>query len=223
MNNGGMFRTPIYWSVMGLMLAVLGLLVARGNQDRVPPSTALDQFPVMLAGLNSTEVPLAQEALDVLGKGYFLNRLYNAPSATTPQRDTIGLFIAYFPTQRSGQSIHSPQNCLPGAGWTFLSSDTTTIPGPNGTSHQVGDYLISDGSHQAEVLYWYKAEKRWIANDWAAKYYMLLDSMRFGRTDAALVRITTMIHPGEDRAQARQRVVAFADALSPLLPSYVPD
>jgi EpsI family protein len=215
-------RTPVYWTVMGLMFAALGLLVARGNQDRVLPSTPLDQFPVVLNGLIATEAPIAQESLDILGKGYFLSRLYNPPGAKS-QADTIGLFIAYFPTQRTGQSIHSPQNCLPGSGWSFVSSGTTEIPGRDGGSHRVGDYLISDGMHQAEVLYWYKTEKLWIANDWDAKYYMLLDSMRYGRTDAALVRITTMIRPGEDRDQARQRAIAFADAVSPLLPSYVPD
>ena len=218
-----MIRTSIYWTVMGLVLSTLGLLVVRGNQDRVPPSISLDQFPVVLDGLVSTEVPISQESLDILGKGYFLSRLYNPPGAARETADTVGLFIAYFPTQRTGQSIHSPQNCLPGSGWSFVSSDTTEIPGPNGTSHRVGDYLVSDGVHQVEVLYWYKTEKLWIANDWTAKYYMLLDSMRYGRTDAALVRITTMIRPGEDRDQARKRAVVFAEALSPMLSSYVPD
>ena len=42
----------------------------------------------------------------------------------------VSLFIGYFPTQRTGQSIHSPQNCLPGAGWTFASSKTIYLERP---------------------------------------------------------------------------------------------
>jgi EpsI family protein len=219
-----MIRSVHFWVVMALLIATAATLQVRGDSDRVPPSIPLDQFPRTINGWNSTDQPLSEETLDVLGKGVFLSRVYTPPGitdASDPQ--AIGLFIAYFPTQRTGQSIHSPQNCLPGAGWTFVSSGTVDLPNPGGPPHQVGDYLISDGTHQAEVLYWYKTEKYWIANDWVAKGYMLLDSMRYVRTDAALVRVTLMMRPGESREMARQRVVGFANAIAPLIPSYVPD
>lgn len=219
-----MMRTAPYWTVVSLLFASLGVLVVRGDKDRVPPSTPLAQFPIAVDGRVAMDVAIPQESLDLLGNGFFLNRIYGAPGiAPDHQADAVDLFIAYFPTQRSGQSIHSPQNCLPGAGWSFVSSGTLQIRGADGRPHEVGDYLISDGVHQAEVLYWYKTESRWIANDWVAKYYLLLDSMLYARTDAALVRINTLVVPGESRDAARQRVVDFAKSITPLLPAYVPD
>ena len=55
----------------------------------------------------------------------------------------IGLFIGYFPTQRTGVTIHSPKNCLPGAGWTFESSQYVNLNDANGKAHRVGEYIIS--------------------------------------------------------------------------------
>ena len=67
---------------------------------------------------HAIDVPIDPHALDLLGKGIFLNRLYVGNEAVTgPQSPVpISLFIGYFPTQRTGQAIHSPQNCLPGRG-----------------------------------------------------------------------------------------------------------
>ena len=135
----------------------------------------------------------------------------------------MGLFIGYFPTQRSGQSIHSPQNCLPGAGWTFESTGVTEIPGPEGKTYRVGDYLITNGTATDEVLYWYQSHGRAIANDYQAKLYMLTDAIRYNRTDAALIRIVTRIERSESRADAHRRVLAFAQQSVPLLPAYIPD
>ena len=172
------------------------------------------------------------DTLQTLGKGDFLNRLYQPlpPSAgrryTGPARThraAIGLFVGYFPTQRTGQSIHSPQNCLPGAGWTFLSSWVTDLTNATGQKYQVKEYLITDGTSTQEVLYWYQMHGRVIAGDYAAKLYTVADSIRYGRTDAALVRIITPVEPGEDRLESRARAVSFAEQIAPLLPAYVPN
>jgi EpsI family protein len=208
------------------MLFTALALHVRGDVDKVPPSTPLDQFPVTLGSRTATDVPIDQETLDVLGKGDFLSREYLPASETTPagpNSGIISLFIGYFPTQRTGQSIHSPQHCLPGSGWTFESSGLVDLTDAAGKTYTVGDYLITNGSTKQEVLYWYQMQGRSIANDYKAKLYTLEDSIRYGRTDAALVRIITPIGDAEGRQEARSRVVAFAEQIAPLLPAYIPN
>lgn len=213
------------WVVTALMCAAAVVLHVRGDVDRVPASLPLDQMPLVLDSRVATDSPLDEEVLQVLGKGIFLNRVYkasdpgSAPGASAP----VGLFIGYFPTQRTGQSIHSPQNCLPGAGWSFLSSGVTDLTAPSGRKYQVGEYLISDGRSTQEVLYWYRVHGRSIANDYKAKLYTLVDSIRYSRTDAALIRVITPVIAGEDRASAHERAVKFADQILPVLPAYIPD
>jgi EpsI family protein len=198
------------------------VLHVRGDVDRVLPSRPLSELPSVIGDRTANDIPLDAEVLEILGKGDFLNRLY-VPAPGSPAKVPIGLFIGYFPTQRTGQSIHSPQNCLPGAGWTFLSKGVTEFTDSTGKQYRVGDYLITDGRATQEVLYWYQMHGRSIASDYAAKLYTLADSIRYGRTDAALVRIITPVFQGEDRVEARNRAVQFAQQIAPLLPAYVPN
>jgi EpsI family protein len=220
-------KSPRLWFVVLAMFFTAAVLHVRGDVDRVPPSRPLNELPFTLGTRTATDIPLDQETLDVLGKGDFLNRVYAAPPGTQAARpgdlSPIALFIGYFPTQRTGQSIHSPQNCLPGAGWTFQSSGTTVLTDSTGKTYRVGDYLIVKGSETEEVLYWYQMHGRSIANDYQAKLFTLEDSIRYARTDAALVRITTSVGQGEDRTEARKRVTDFAEQLTPILPAYVPN
>jgi EpsI family protein len=220
-------RSLRLWFVVLLMSFTALVLHLRGDVDRVPPSRPLNELPVALDHRTGVDYPLDQETLDVLGQGFFLSRMYvqgdPSPGQSQGDRTAIGLFIGYFPTQRTGQSIHSPQHCLPGAGWTFLSSGVTNFTDRTGKSYQVGDYLITNGDSNQEVLYWYQLHGRSIASDYKAKLYTLADSIHYGRTDAALVRIITSINPGEGRAAARDRAVEFARQITPLLPAYVPN
>lgn len=219
------------WVVLFFLVAAAALLHLRGDVDRVPPSEPLSQLSPTIGSWTGTDIPLESYVLEVLGKGVFLNRMY-MPSPTYAQVGTsaqnhlnapVGLFIGYFPTQRTGQAIHSPQNCLPGAGWTFDSKGVTEFTDRTGKTYQVGEYLISNGRSRQEVLYWYRSHGRSIANDYMAKLYTLADSIRYNRTDAALVRVITPVEQGESQHDAHQRVLTFASEMAPLLPAYIPD
>ena len=214
-----------YWAVIVLLSMALVVLHVRGDQDHVPPSLPLSNMPIFIDEYRGTDIAIPAESLAVLGKGDFLNREYvsTAPVGANGVPSVVGLFIGYFPTQRTGQSIHSPQNCLPGAGWTFASAGTIDIPKAGAAPDRVGDYTISNGTQKAEVLYWYQSQGQAIASDYRAKLNNLANSIRYGRTDAALVRITTFYHDGETAAQVRQRAVAFAEKVTPLLPAYIPN
>ena len=52
---------------------------------------------------------------------------------------------------------------------------------------------------------------------------MLADSIRLGRTDAALVRVITPVGANEAPDQAHQRLVNFAKLVTPSLPAYIPN
>ncbi|MES2390797.1 MAG: exosortase C-terminal domain/associated protein EpsI [Acidobacteriota bacterium] len=214
-----------YWAVIVLLSMTLVVLRVRGDQDHVPPSLPLSNMPILIGAYRGIDIAIPDESLAVLGRGDFLNRAYipTNPAHAGDDAAIVGLFIGYFPTQRTGQSIHSPQHCLPGAGWTFTSSGTVDVPKPGAPPDRVGDYTITNGTQKAEVLYWYQSQGRAIANDYVAKLDTLANSIRYGRTDAALVRITTTYHDGETTEQVRQRALEFAEKLNPLLPAYIPN
>jgi EpsI family protein len=212
-------KNPRFWTAVLLLAATALLLHTRPAADRNPPSEPLSQLPADIDGRVGVDQQVDRETLDVLGAGDVLSRVY----AQGTQSASIGLFIGYFPTQRTGQTIHSPKNCLPGAGWVFESSTSVDLIDVNGKPHRVGEYVIANGAAKQFVIYWYQAHGRSEANEYLAKIYMVADAIRLNRTDGALVRIMTPISSGEDIPAAKQRVEQFTMQLAPLLPRFIPD
>jgi EpsI family protein len=217
-------KSPRFWVVLLLLLATFTTLHLRASVDRVPPSEPLSLLPQSIDQWSSQDVPISQDTLDILGDGRFLNRLYTNSTPTGHLAEPpVSLFIGYFPTQRTGQSIHSPQNCLPGAGWSFVSSRKIYLNSPELKNYAVGEYVIANGTAKQVVLYWYLAHGRSIANDYVAKAYMMADAIRYNRTDGALVRLVTPLDSNETLESAHARVVKFADRFVPMLPRFIPN
>jgi EpsI family protein len=223
----------------GLILATALLLRARGEivprdlpctpspamlQDRsgneaVPLRLPLSCFPAQLARRVGTDVPLDENDLDVLGHPDYLRRLYQDPSGGLSD---VELFIPYFASQSAGDTIHSPQNCLPGSGWAPLENTRVELSLPGHAPFPVNRYVISKAGERELVLYWFWAHDRGIASEYWAKYYLVRDSIRMKRSDGALVRLVTPMLPGETAEQAQQRLSPFTAALAPLLNNYIP-
>ena len=208
-----------FWTVVALLAGTALLLFARGDKDLIPASEPLSQMPRTIAGWSGSDVQIDQETLDVLGAGDFLSRVYIHGGEEQP----IGLFIGYFPTQRTGVTIHSPKNCLPGSGWSFESEQYVNLNDANSKAHRVGEYIIADGENRQFVIYWYQAHGRSIANEYLAKIYLVTDAIRLNRTDGALIRVTTPIDANEGMSAARARAEAFTAQLIPMLPRFIPN
>ncbi len=212
-------KSSRFWTVVALLAGTALLLHARGDSDLIPASEPLSQVPRTIDGWSGTDVDIDPETRDVLGSGDFLSRIYTQDGAVQP----IGLFIGYFPTQRTGATIHSPKNCLPGAGWAFESSRYVKLSDADGKAHQVGEYIIGNGEVRQFVIYWYQAHGRSVANEYMAKIYLVTDAIRLHRTDGALVRVITPIGSGEGTPGARTRAEKFAAQLIPSLPRFIPN
>ena len=219
-------RSPRFWFVALLLASTIFVLQSRGDVDQVPASEPLSQMPSNFGAWISHDIPLTDDTLEVLGKGDFLNRVYTfQPHAGESPVPPISLFIGYFASQRTGQTMHSPQNCLPGAGWVFEPNQKkyTDIQDINGKNYNVGEYVISNGDIRQFVIYWYQAHGRSIPNEYMAKGYLVADAIRMNRTDGALVRVITQVVSSESLDSARARAVHFTQQMAPNLPRFVPN
>ena len=194
-------------------------LRARTRNEVFPPRLPLNSFPDQLGPWTGTDVAIDKEALQVLGPGDFLLRVYTNPDKPDSY---IDLFIAYFPSQRTGDTIHSPKNCLPGAGWAPIDSARVTLSMPGHAPFPANRYVIAKGDSKQVVLYWYWAHDRGVASEYWAKYYLVADSISMNRSDGSLVRITTALAPGETADAAQQRLLPFVGDVVPQLNSYIP-
>jgi EpsI family protein len=135
---------------------------------------------------------------------------------------SINLYIAFFPTQKAGDTIHSPDHCLLGAGWFPLSREVIQITRSDGSSIPLHRYVVSKTGRRQLVLYWFQAHGRVVAREWAAKYYLIYDSIRMNRSDGGMVRLMTPMLDGESPEAAQARLMNLGSQLLPLIDSYIP-
>ena len=204
--------------VAALILGTALLLNARGRFETVPHPEKVASFPMTVGGWAGSDAAMSPEVLEVLGPGDFLSRFY-----LRPRVPYVDFFVAYFSSQRTGDTMHSPRNCLPGAGWTFSESQRMELRPANHEPVRVNQYVLSKGTERLVVLYWYQAHGRVVASEYWAKFYLVADAIRMNRTDGALVRIITPITGGESAEAATQRAAAFANAAFPNLNRYIPE
>lgn len=210
-----------------LLVVTFGYLARKSTAEATIARAPLSELPVQLGRWTGTPVPdLEQRILDVLGVDDYSRRAYH--SRNDP--GWVGLYIGYYASQRQGDTVHSPLNCLPGAGWTPISQDRATVSvkdTPNAAVDRVitiNRFVIQKGLERQMVLYWYQSHGRVVASEYWGRIYTVTDAIRHNRTDAALVRVTVPIFddtPGAVSA-AQARGIAFVQALFPYLGRHLP-
>ncbi len=209
-----MFGTRLMITAVTLVGGIV-LFHSVSHGEPVPLRKGFEQLPMSLDGWQGRENPLEKRIVTALGVSDYVNRVY-----TRSEAQPVDLYIAYYQSQRTGESIHSPKNCLPGAGWEPVRAGRLTIPVSTGPAISVNEYLIEKGPTQYLVLYWYQAHGRVIASEYSGKAWLVFDAITRNRTDEALVRVLTPTKG--DASQARARAVQFAQALYPRLDSFIP-
>jgi exosortase D (VPLPA-CTERM-specific) len=142
----------------------------------------------------------------------------------SPTEPNVGLFMAWYEDQSQG-GVHSPEICLPGSGWEIAWLERTDIAAEMGTetAFNINRAIIQHGEMRMMVYYWFQQGERRIAWDFAAKFYLMVDGIRTGSTDGAMVRLTTLIADGESDAQAEERLRGVLEDLMPHLPRFIPE
>ena len=182
--------------------------------ERLPSRETLATTPVSLQGWQGLDVALDDDVLAQLGVDDYINRRYMAADAPP-----VALYVGYYASQRQGDTIHSPQNCLPGAGWRPVSAERTTVD-LGGRTIPVNRFIIQKGLDRQAVFYWYQGRSRVVANEFANKGWLMLDAARLRRTDGGLVRAITPVASTPDAAFAT--LTTFSTALFPHLSSRLP-
>ena len=205
-----------------ILAAAAAYLSHASHAEAMPVRQSLATFPARIDGWEGHPAPdFDARVMSVLGVDEYVNRTY------LRAEQTAGLYIGYYESQRQGDSIHSPLNCLPGAGWQPIDSHRITIdvPGaPGSQSIAVNRVLIEKGDDRQVVLYWYQSHGRIVASEYWSKLYLVTDAVRLNRTDAALVRVITPVDRRDgSESTAEQQAVAFVRAMFPLLDRYLPN
>ena len=203
-------------AIVIVLLLVAGVYSARsGAAEAVVPREPLSRLPLSLGDWHGQEAqPLADDVLAQLGVDDYINRQY-VRAGSVP----VGVYIGYYASQRQGDTIHSPQNCLPGAGWRPVETGVTDLQA-GGRTVRVNQFVIQKGLDRQVVFYWYQGRGRVIANEYQNKALLMIDAARLHRTNGGLVRMIAPIESTSDEAKAA--LSAFAMLLFPQLDRHLP-
>ena len=194
-------RNWIRWIPAGVLGVgcIANITMVSGRLKPMQLVAPIESIPSARLGIAGRDIVLDERERQVAGMSSYIVRYYEV-------RDTIQftVYVGYYDEQRQGKSIHSPRNCLPGAGWEPVGSKIVSIATADGNSVPVNRYhLVKEGA-ESIVYYWYQGRGRVSANEYRVKYELLRDAALYGRTEEALVRIMVPV----------RTTIADADALA---------
>lgn len=211
-NPQGSIRLAITATVL---LGAFILLHGVSHGEPIVPHQPLSDLPYMIGAWSGEERPLSERIVQAVSVSDYTNRVYFEDGGTPVQ-----LYVGYYGSQETGDTIHSPKNCLPGSGWDPVHSGFATVSVAGGRQIVVNEYLIQQDENKQLVFYWYQGRGRVNASEYAGKVWMVVDAISRNRTDGALVRLITPVINNE--ASARARLVDFTQSLFPRLDEIIP-
>src|SRR5215469_14276722 len=160
------------WITVAVLLGAYVWLHSMSHGEPVIPHQHLRDLPYVMQNWNGLEQQLPEQIVQALRVSDYTNRIYFRPTEPPVQ-----LYVGYYATQRTGETMHSPKNCLPGAGWDPISAGYAKIPLATAQQIVVNSYIVQKDLSRQMVLYWYQGRGRVIASEYAAKFWMVADAI----------------------------------------------
>jgi EpsI family protein len=193
------------WSPVAVLAAGVVLIGRVDAQRHMPLREPLAvAVPASIEGMVASDVEIGERERAAAGMTTYLLRAY-APVAGEAAAFTV--YVGYYDSQKKGKTIHSPRNCLPGAGWEPLHFGETEVATATGRV-AVNRYTLQYEAQRAVVLYWYQGRGRVEASEYRVKWDLLRDAALEGRSEEALVRVLVPVRRSEEEALALARRVA---------------
>jgi len=186
--------------------------------EDIKPNEPFSTFPKQIGQWIGKEEYLDEEIYDILG----VDDSFLCNYKTSDGRQ-VHLYIGFYRSQREGDLIHSPKNCMPGAGWSIIgtSLEELIIPNHNPEKIRLIKLLLQKGAQRQVVLYWFQSRGRFIASEYMQKIYLVIDSIVKHRTDGSFVRLIAPVVGGNEEKTVKD-LKRFAKLLIPVLQEYIP-
>ena len=214
-NNTKYFSMLIF---LCLTAVYTSYLTQARERENVPPREKFEVFPQQIGDWKKVQTQVLDDrTLSLLAPDDYVSQTY-----VNSEGRFAYLFIAYYLSQRSGKTLHSPQNCLPGAGWEIVQRERLQLPGAKPA--MVNDITIAKENLRTLTYYWYQGRGRVEPSEYWDKIYGVQDAVFKNRTDAALIRVMVDSNNKPDfEPKARAAALDFINHLRPELERFIPN
>ena len=203
-----------------VVVAVAVSVALPQRAESFSPRKEFSSFPLDVGGWRGKSEQLEQMYIDALKLDDYI-----LADFMDHNKQWVNLYAAYYASQNRGNASHSPRDCIPGGGWTINDLTQYMVNGVmvNGHTLTVNRAVIRKGDYKQLVYYWFQERERDVTDDTLVRWYIFWDSLTRNRSDGALVRMTTVVAPGEELAAADRRLTDFAKSFSEPLRGYIPN
>jgi EpsI family protein len=206
------------FTVAGIMLLTMVVLSFANHSERITPNRSFDSFPMTIGPWNGITSRFDEKVYDLLGVDDSILVTYQSKG-----RDTVQLYVGFYQSQKEGDLIHSPKNCMPGSGWNITETSIETV-----TVEELGKsrnmdvirLLLEKGAQKQVVLYWFHSRGRIIASEYLQKIWLVIDSITRQRTDGSFVRLIAPVVSREELTL--EMLKQFTRDVYPYLNEYIP-
>jgi len=210
-------KPPQFIVAIFLLGLTLGLSYGIEFREKIPIARPLNQFPLEINEWVGKFEVMEEEFIRQLDLSDYVIIDYQNKAGKQ-----VNFYVAYYESQRKGESIHSPETCLPGSGWEFREAGTTIIPINGSKKIKVNRaFMVKPGIREL-VYFWFPQRGRNLTNAYELKIYTFWDALTKQRTDGALVRIITPVYKDEDLKDAEFRLLGFTRDVLPILSQFLP-
>jgi len=201
-----------------IMIVTAVFLSYINHSEDVLPNKPFSTFPKQIGEWKGVEQRFDEEIYDILGVDDSYLATYRNSNGGQVQ-----LYIGFYQSQSEGDLIHSPKNCMPGAGWKIVSSSIEELDVSDTDYNKIETirFKLKNSIHEQVALYWFQSRGRIISSEYLQKIYLVIDSITRQRTDGSFVRLIAPIHNG-DEEKTVEYIKEFGKLIFPILTEYIP-
>jgi EpsI family protein len=205
-----------YFIVIALLAVTILFSQMRSDGELVPIVKTLEGFPKQIADWRGEPYRFSQAIYDILGVDDSIAINYKNDNG-----DEVSMYVGYYESQKQGEIIHSPKNCMLGSGWQPIEISEINISVGLRTIPMIR-MIVEKHSHKMVILYWYQSGNRAVANEYTQRLYFIHDSLRYNRTNAAFLRFASHVS-GDDGQGTIQLLEGFINKVVPILDDFLPN
>jgi len=202
--------------IIVIMLITAALTGFASHSERITPNKPFSEFPLEIGQWKGKKGELDQQVYNILGVEDYILANYRKTSG-----EMVNLYVGFYQSQKEGDIIHSPKNCMPGAGWNITDTSIETIHMTDTKKTiKVIKLILQKGAEKQVVLYWFQSRGRIIASEYMQKIWLVIDSITKHRTDGSFVRLISPVTI--DEKTTLKVLKEFADKVYPVLNEHIP-
>ncbi len=144
--------------------------------------------------------------------------------ARAPGEPSLDFFSAWYTDLSEDGVQHTPEICLPGAGWEIAQVERIDLSGELGLEdpYRVNRVILQKGQDRMLVYYWFTHMGRAMPSNTEAKFSVMTRGAFNDRLDGAIIRLIVPISESHTEADAAAQMIDFLKAAGPQLPRFIP-